>query len=107
MGALISLLAVMRYPEVFGSAGIFSPAFWTAPQLSKDLKEVAKKIHENFFFYAGGSESDEMVPDMKQVESILHSYSPSALKEYIDPAGKHNQAAWRKYFPFFIRWVLK
>ena len=106
MGALISLVAVMRYPDIFGGAGIFSPAFWTAPQLNNDLKRVAKRIDDKLFFYAGGSESEEMVPDMKNIESILRTSSHSKMIELIDPSGKHNQAAWRKYFPEFINWIL-
>ena len=107
MGGLISLIAVMQYPKVFGGAGIFSPAFWTAPKLIKDLPGKANKLHERLFFYAGGSESDEMVPDMKKIESILKDLSPAVTIEYVDPAGKHNQTAWRKYFPLFINWLLQ
>lgn len=108
MGGLISLVAVMRYRDVFGGAGIFSPAFWTAPKLNADLTAVANKLHhERLFFYAGGSESDEMVPDMQKIGSILKLNPSLTTIEYIDPAGKHNQAAWRKYFPLFINWLLK
>ena len=28
MGGLISMYAVLKYPYVFGGAGVFSPAFW-------------------------------------------------------------------------------
>ena len=27
-GGLVSYYAILKYPEVFGKAGIFSPAFW-------------------------------------------------------------------------------
>ena len=33
MGGLISLYAALRYPEVFGRVGVFSPAFWFTPGL--------------------------------------------------------------------------
>ncbi len=106
MGGLISMVAVMRYPDVFGGAGIFSPAFWTAPQLTADLEKSAKKMDDRLFFYAGGSESEEMVSDMQKIENILHSSSHAKLYEIIDPIQKHNEAAWRKYFPDFIQWIL-
>ena len=107
MGGLISLVAVMRYPEVYGGAGIFSPAFWTAPMLNSDLKGVAPKINSRLYFYAGGSESDEMVPDMKKVEELLKTSSHAKLYEVVDEGQKHNEAAWRKHFPEFIKWILK
>jgi len=31
MGGLISGYAISRYPQVFGKAGIFSPAYWLFP----------------------------------------------------------------------------
>ena len=107
MGGLISLYAVMKYPNVFGGAGIFSPAFWTASGLENDLKTTAKKINSKLFFYAGGSESDRMVPDMKQIENDIKSLSSSKIYEEIDPEAKHNEAAWRKYFPDFYRLIIQ
>ena len=50
MGGLISMAAVMRYPKIFGGAGIFSPAFWTAPKLDSDLQKSAPQIKSRLFF---------------------------------------------------------
>ena len=33
MGGLISLYAALRHPDVFGRVGVFSPAFWFAPEM--------------------------------------------------------------------------
>ena len=107
MGGLISLYAVLKYPLVFGGAGIFSPAFWTASGIDEDVKKLAPHINgEKLFFYAGGKESNEMIPDMKRIESILRSKSPnSGIKEITDPEAQHNEAAWRKYFPQFYYFI--
>ena len=32
MGGLISMYALLKYPKVFGGAGVFSPAFWVGPK---------------------------------------------------------------------------
>lgn len=106
MGGLISLYAVMKYPEVFGGAGIFSPAFLTASGLENDLNTMAKKINSKLFFYAGGNESEKMIPYMKEVESKIKSLSPSKIFEEIDPEAKHNEAAWRKYFIDFYKMII-
>lgn len=107
MGGLISLYAVLKYPGVFGGAGIFSPAFWTASGIDSAVIENAKRTNSRLFFYAGGKEGDSMIPDMKRIEKEIKSHSVSPLKEIIDPDAHHNEAAWRKYFPAFYEWVIQ
>jgi Predicted hydrolase of the alpha/beta superfamily len=106
MGGLISLYAVMKYPNVYGGAGIFSPAFWTAPELENYLAKSGRKINSKLFFYAGGKEGDSMIPDMKKIEAEIRELSSSKIYERVDMDAKHNEAAWRKYFPEFYKWIL-
>jgi predicted alpha/beta superfamily hydrolase len=56
MGGLISLYAVLKYPSVFGGAGIFSPAFWTASGIDSAVDLRAKFLRARLFFYAGGKD---------------------------------------------------
>ena len=105
MGGLISLYAVLKYPGVFGGAGIFSPAFWAANGIDKDVKGLSSKLNSKLFFYAGAKESDKMVPDMKRIESEIKKVSKSSVTEIIYPDARHNEAAWRKYFPKFYEWM--
>lgn len=107
MGGLISLYAVLKYPKVFGGAGIFSPAFWTASGMDSTVIADAKKMNSRLFFYAGGKEGDSMIPDMKRIEKEIKSRSSSPIKEIIDPNAQHNEAAWRKYFPDFYEWTVE
>lgn len=107
MGGLISLYAVLKYPEVYGAAGIFSPAFWTASGIDSAVIADAKKVHTKLFFYAGGKEGDSMVPDMKRVEKEIKERSSSPMQEKIDENAHHNEAAWRKYFPDFYEWTVE
>ena len=107
MGGLISLYAVLKYPKVFGGAGIFSPAFWTASGIDSTVIAAAKKVNTKLFFYAGGKEGDSMVPDMKRIEKEIKERSSSPIKEKIDPDAQHNEAAWRKYFPDFYEWTVE
>ena len=106
MGGLISLYAVMKYPTVFGGAGVFSPAFQTAPGLENDINKMATKMRSKLFFYAGGKESDRMIPDMKKIEADIKALSSSKIYERVDADAKHNEAAWRKYFPEFYNWIM-
>lgn len=105
MGGLISLYAVLKYPGVFGSAGIFSPAFWTANGIDSTVLAGAKKVNSNLFFYAGGKESESMVSDMQRIENMMDKLSKSQIKEIVDENAHHNEAAWRKHFSEFYEWV--
>ncbi len=106
MGGLISLYAVIKYPTIYGGAGIFSPAFWTASGIDSAVISNAKRMHSRLFFYAGGKEGDSMLPDMKRIEKELKVNSSSPIDEIIDADAKHNEAAWRKYFPYFYKWTI-
>ncbi len=106
MGGLISLYAILKYPSVYGGAGIFSPAFWTASGIDSMIDSMAKYVHGKLFFYAGGKEGESMIPDMKRIEKEIKATSSSSLKEVIDDDAKHNETAWRKYFPAFYKWAI-
>jgi predicted alpha/beta superfamily hydrolase len=106
MGGLIPLYAVLKYPAVFGGAGIFSPAFWTAPAMDTFTISKGKQMNARLFFYAGGKEGDSMIPDMRKIEEDIKTNSVSPLREIIDPDATHNEDAWRKYFPTFYKWTV-
>ena len=106
MGGLISYYAVLKYPKVFGGAGIFSPAFWTAPQIEGFTDKNLKKVDSKFFFYAGAKEGKTMVPEMKKIENKIMKSSKTPVKEIIDPEASHNENAWKKWFPAFYEWTI-
>jgi alpha-glucosidase len=69
MGGLISYYAVAKYPSVFGKAGVFSPSFWIAPQMDSLTQAVAPSLSGKYFFYMGGKESEEAIPDMFNINT--------------------------------------
>jgi hypothetical protein len=60
------------------------------------------------YFYAGGSESDTMLPDMKRMVAVLEraGLPPRNLEVRINPVGRHNEVAWRAEFPRAIEWLI-
>ncbi len=106
MGGLISYYAALKYPQVFGKAGIFSPAFWTAPAIQNYTDSVAAKVSGKFFFYAGGKESDEMVNDMYAVTDKFGNNSSAMIYTVVDTEGKHNEVYWHKWFAEFYKWMI-
>ena len=105
MGGLISMYALLKYPKVFGGAGIFSPAFWVGPKIFDDIKTMGKKVNSLIYFYAGKQESESMVPDMLKAFEEMSHVSNSKMITLIRDEGKHNEQAWRKEFPLFYKWI--
>ena len=106
MGGLISFYALLKYPDKFGAAGVFSPAFWIVPQLKDYAAKRAHKVKGRIYFYAGDQESERMVPDMLQVFELINQRSKAKLKSHIRAEGKHNEPTWRDEFPLFYEWLL-
>ena len=107
MGGLISLYAILKYPDKFGAAGVFSPALWIVPQVKDYTAKRASKIKGRIYFYAGGQESNTMVPDMLSVFEILNKGSKAKLKSHVRAEGKHSEETWRSEFPLFYEWLMK
>ncbi len=106
MGGLISLYAMLQYPDVFGKAGIFSPSIWAADTMDSLTDAVAGKLKGKLFFYMGGQEGETFVNDMIRIQEKIGKKSGAMIYSVIDKDGMHNEEAWRKWFPVFYNWVL-
>jgi len=105
MGGLISLYAILKYPKVFGGAGVFSPAFWVAPSIYETIKSKGEKVKGRIYFYAGKQEGESMVPDMLKAFEAMAKVSKSKMTTVIRDEGRHNEPAWRNEFPLFYHWI--
>lgn len=107
MGGLISMYAVLKYPNVFGNGGIFSPSFWIAPEMYKYAQQANLSPKPRFYFVCGDSESESMAPDMQRMANLLRSKgiaeknSPTTLIK----GAKHNEKQWNGDFPGFYNWL--
>ncbi len=108
MGALISSYAMLKYPDVFFAAGIFSPAYWVSPQIFADAqKHLRAKNKQAYYFYCGGRESEEMEPDMQKMTAITKTGMHNVVAQTFSASAAHNEAAWRTAFAGFYRWWVK
>lgn len=107
MGGLISLYAAIKYPTVFGSAGIFSPSFWIAPQLGDDISKSTSASMQRFYFYAGRKESDNMVTDMEKIMAVVQTKKQYEVTSSVYPLGQHSEKYWRQEFDDFYRWLVR
>lgn len=109
MGGLISLYAGVKYPNVFGKLGIFSPAFWFA---SKDLnffiRKNSKKLNNSkFYFVAGKNEMNTMASEISSVVNNLkkEGVPVNNIKVKIDDYGTHTEGYWRGEFDDAVEWL--
>ena len=107
MGGLISLYAVMQYPQVFGGAGVFSPSLWTAKELYVDAATFKNPNHIKLFFYAGEKESETMVADMNKMADIFETKSNGKVLRVTNKIAQHSEKYWRQEFAEFYDWMLK
>jgi predicted alpha/beta superfamily hydrolase len=105
MGGIISMYAVLKYPEVFGGAGVFSPAFWVGPKIFDDIKAKGNTVNSKIYFYGGGQEGETMVPDMLKAYDLMKEVSKSKMTTVVRDDGKHNEPRWRIEFPLFYKWI--
>ncbi len=108
MGGLISMYAALKYPGVFGNAGIFSPAFWIAPEIYPFAQQQKLPASSRFYFVCGDAESDQMVSGMQKMADLVRSKGLSEEKTpvvVIKGAG-HNEKQWNGDFQAFYDWLV-
>lgn len=108
LGGLLSFYAAVKYPEVFGNAGVFSPSFWYSTMIYKYAK--ASKIPETskFYFLMGTEESESAVAEQQKMVDLLleKGVRQNQIINKIVEGGKHNEAFWSSEFPEAYQWLM-
>lgn len=110
LGGLTAFYAILKYPEIFGKAGVFSPAFWINRKDIVEYAENTKKLKSKIYFLCGDKEGDDddMVNDLKTIERIVDSkrcYCLHLNKTVIVKDGHHNEKLWRDGFVKAYLWL--
>jgi predicted alpha/beta superfamily hydrolase len=110
LGGLISYYGVLKYPEVFGKAGVFSPAFWINRNDILEATRNTKKLQSKIYFLCGDKEGsdDDMVNDLNSIELQINTIRCSCLhlnKKVIVKDGQHNEKLWREGFKNAYLWL--
>lgn len=110
LGGLTAFYATLKFPEVFGKAGVFSPAFWI--NRNDILAEIEKtpKLKAKYYFLCGDQEGDDnsMIEDLKLIEKRINTKRCSCKhlnKTIIVKGGKHNEKLWRDNFVSAYLWL--
>jgi predicted alpha/beta superfamily hydrolase len=100
MGGLMAHAALLRRPDVFGGAILFSPSYWFSPAIAEETARTPLKPGQYALIYAGGKESESMLPEARAMFETFSVRSPSTRLNFLeDPDAGHNEAAWRAVLP--------
>ncbi len=111
MGGLISQYAHLREPQVFGKAGIFSPAFWFSNNSWLQPRTSPYRPGNKLYLLTGGSEGSNpqvQVADVVRMRDSLQQasgYPAAALQYVLRPAGQHTESFWRAEFGAAYQWL--
>lgn len=106
MGGLMAHAGVMRHPEVFGRALVFSPSYWFSPEIAKETARTPLRPGQRVYVYVGGAEGGPMLPDAEAMAAVWKATLPegAALQFSAALAAEHNEAAWRAALPGALCW---
>lgn len=107
LGGLVSYYAVLKYPQIFGKAAIFSPSFWFTNDIYT-LTENTKKLQTKLYFLCGDNESETMVHEMNKMVDLVNDKRCTCMhltKKVVVAGGKHNEKLWSKEFGKAYLWL--
>ena len=107
MGGLISHYAMIKYPQVFGKIGIFSPSYWYADEIWYETKSRVPNNHQKIHLLVGKKEGIQTVKNVEKMAQIFAETSVSSenMLTVIDETGEHNEKFWRKHFPNAVKFL--
>ena len=114
MGGFISLYAALKYQDTFCRVGVFSPAFWFAPEAMKAyLEQTAIKHPIDIYMDIGTNETSD--PSIEAFPALYHDLAVEfaqllSLKSdqitcrfNVDQGGIHSETAWARRFSNLIK----
>jgi predicted alpha/beta superfamily hydrolase len=109
LGGLISFYGAIKYPDVFGKVGCFSPSFWFNRKEILDLMEKTKNFKTKIYFLCGDAEGDDdMIKDLNMMEELVNTKRCECKKlnkKIIVKGGNHNEKLWREGFKKAYLWL--
>jgi predicted alpha/beta superfamily hydrolase len=109
LGGLVSFYGALKYPEVFGKVGCFSPSFWFNRKEIFALMEQTKTFKTKVYFLCGDNEGDaDMIKDLREMEYQVNTKRCECKhqnKKIIVKGGQHNEKLWREGFKKAYLWL--
>jgi predicted alpha/beta superfamily hydrolase len=113
MGGVISLYAALEHPDVFGHAGVLSPALWaTPPFLERVRGRDGSRPRPRLHLVSGGREGETPGLYVRDQERMVEALVAAGFREGADLVarvvedGTHSEDFWRREFPAVHHWLL-
>lgn len=128
MGGLISLYAVMKYPQVFGAAACLSThwplklegmddplalAEWRETVVSAYSQVLERKLpepgHHRFYFDRGDETLDQFYDQFQsRIDQVFvrRGYGPRDFQTLVFPGHQHNEASWNNRLDVPLKFLL-
>ncbi|TRX22038.1 alpha/beta hydrolase [Flavobacterium franklandianum] len=109
LGGLVSYYAVLKYPEIFGKAGVFSPAFWFNRKEIIELTNNTPKLKTKIYFLCGDNEGDaDVITNLNTIDELISEKRcecKNLTMKKIVKGGQHNEKLWRDNFVNAFLWL--
>jgi predicted alpha/beta superfamily hydrolase len=114
LGGVISLHGIYARPDVFGLAGVFSPAFWWDGGRMFELVERRPAPGGRIYMDVGGREHEDerirrrYVEGFERMAALLRErgYGDGSLLAVLDEDAVHHESVWARRFPDAVRFLL-
>lgn len=113
MGGLISLYALIEYPNVFGAAGCLSTHWPICGQkMAAALVQMlpSSGSHRLYFDYGTVTLDAQYEPYQRRVDDLLAAAGWTQGQDWLTmkfEGAEHNEAAWRERLPIPLRFLLR
>jgi predicted alpha/beta superfamily hydrolase len=92
---------------VFSKAGVFSPAYWTAPAAYGFVKDHPLPGDARVYLLMGELEGDTMVPDVQRMAQVVRDTGVATDRMVLKvvPGQRHNEGFWSREFGEAVQWL--
>ncbi|MCI5054896.1 MAG: alpha/beta hydrolase-fold protein [Flavobacteriales bacterium] len=107
MGGLITQYGATEFQNIFGKAGVMSPAFWFSNNIFSQVSSNGIQGHMKYWLMGGVNESSTLVQELQNMESTLISNGLPAnrVNLTIHSDGQHSEWYWAREFPYAYYWL--
>ena len=106
MGGIASHYALYAHGATFSKAGIFSPAYWTAPTLREWTQAAILRPGTRVWMNMGEKEGEDMVRPFATMSALVRAdVAPADFHADVVAGAEHSERFWRGEFPKAVRFL--
>ncbi|WP_053971585.1 alpha/beta hydrolase [Mangrovimonas sp. ST2L15] len=108
VGGLFSFYAVIRNPETFGNAGVFSPSFWFSESIYEYVQEMDIPDTSRFYFLAGTNNKEDLIANQIRMVSLLErkGVHKNNIHNKVVEGGINDKTMWNHQFLEAYLWLM-